>query len=251
MRPTRDVDLPIAVDSLAPDQRIDGQAAASSERERTGAIGAASTTAGLALILVAVLAAFGEFAVVEHLVVDGNAARTAANIARSETLFRLGITSLLVVACLDVVVAWGLYRVFKPVDTGLSMLAAWLRVAYAAIFAVAIAQLIGVLHLLPGTSGETAQIMMQVQAYKDIWNAALVLFAVHLILLGILAWKATYTPSWLGALLVVAGIGYVIDAFGTVLLADYRANVAAFTFVGELILIGWLLVRGRRLTVIA
>jgi len=154
-----------------------------------------------------------------------------------------------VVAGLDVVVAGGLYRVFKPVSSGLSMLAAWLRVAYAAIFGVAIAQLAGVLHFLPGAKGQAVQILMDVHAYQDIWNVGLVLFAFHLILLGVLAWKASYAPAILGALLVVAGLGYAVDAFGSVLFVGYRANVAAFTFVGELVLIVWLLVRGRRLAV--
>ena len=69
---------------------------------------------------------------------------------------------------------------------------------------------------------------MQVHAYKDIWNAGLLLFAFHLIVLGLLAWKASYTPTFLGALLFLAGLGYVIDAFGTVLFAGYKANVATF-----------------------
>jgi hypothetical protein len=50
-------------------------------------------------------------------------------------------------------------------------------------------------------------------------------------------------------LLVVAGLGYAVDAFGSVLFAGYGANVAAFTFVGEAVLILWLLLRGRRITV--
>ena len=138
---------------------------------------------------------------------------------------------------------------FEPVSSGLSMLAAWFRVAYAAIFGVAIAQLAGVLHLLPGTRGQAAQILMDVHAYQDIWNAGLALFALHLILLGVLAWKAPYAPTILGALLVAAGLVDAVDAFGSVLFVDYQANVAAFTFLGELVLIVWLLVKGRRLAV--
>jgi hypothetical protein len=37
-------------------------------------------------------------------------------------------------------------------------------------------------------------------------------FAFRLILLGALAWKAPYAPACLGAMLVVAGAGYAVDA---------------------------------------
>jgi Domain of unknown function (DUF4386) len=213
------------------------------------AIRTASTTAGIALVLLVLLAAFGDLVVMGRLVVEGDAVRTAANFADSETLFRLGIASLLVVAGLDIVVAWALFTVFEPVSSRLSMLAAWFRVVYAAIFAVAIAQLVGMLRLLPEAHGMAAQVLSGVHAYEDIWTAGLVLFGFHLILLGVLALRASYAPVLLGILLVVAGLGYVVDGFGVMLFAGYGANVAAFTFVGEVVLIVWLLVSGRRITV--
>jgi formate hydrogenlyase subunit 3/multisubunit Na+/H+ antiporter MnhD subunit len=51
----------------------------------------------------------------------------------------------------------------------------------------------------------------------------------------------------LGALLILAGLGYMIDGFGRVLFADYSLNLALYTFVGEVVLIFWLLVRGWRI----
>lgn len=73
----------------------------------------------------------------------------------SEGLFRFGIASVFLVAVLDVVVAWALFMVFKPVSSGLSLLAAGFRVGYAGIFMVAIGQLVEVLHILtnPGYLG--------------------------------------------------------------------------------------------------
>ena len=82
---------------------------------------------------------------VKGLVVPGNAARTANNVADHENMFRFGIVSLYLVAILDVVVAWALYRVFKPVSNALAKLAALLRIAYAGVFMVAISQLLGAL----------------------------------------------------------------------------------------------------------
>ena len=99
-----------------------------------------------------VLSAFGYLVAVKGLVVPGNAARTAKNVADHENMFRFGILSLYLVAILDVVVAWALYRVFKPVNAALSKLAAWLRIAYAAVFMVAISQLLGALGRTPRRS---------------------------------------------------------------------------------------------------
>ena len=87
----------------------------------------ASITAGVALLLMSVVAIFGNVVAVDGLVTEGDAARTATDIMTSQGLFRLGIVSLIVVVALDVVVAWALYRVFSPVNASLSMLAAAFR----------------------------------------------------------------------------------------------------------------------------
>ena len=212
------------------------------------ALRSASMTAGIALLLVALLGGFGYLAVVDRLRVIDDAVQTAANIAASETLFRLAIASLLVTAVLDIVVAWALLKVFEPVSSGLSTLAATFRVAYAGIFVVAIAQLTGVLRLLPQAEELSAQVLSGVHAFEDIYSAGLVLFGFHLMLLGLLVWRAAYAPRFLGILLALAGLGYAVDSFGIVLFAGYALEVATFTFVGEVVLIFWLLLRGRRLT---
>ena len=212
-----------------------------------------STTAGIALLLLAILSAFGYYVAVQRHVVEHNAVKTAANLAGSETTFRLGIAALLIVAALDVVVAWGLFRVFEPVSSSLSMLTAWFRLAYAAIFVVAIAQLAGVLRLLPevghaGQNGLPAQVLSGIHAFVDVWNGGLVLFGVHLVLLGVLVRKAVYAPTIVGVLLVIAGLGYAVTGFDGVMFPRSATNVAAYTFVGEVVLIFWLLLRGRRIT---
>ena len=98
----------------------------------------ASITAGVGILLIAVLAGFGKFVAVDGLVTPGDAARTATDILASEGLFRLGVAALSVVVALDVVVAWALYRVFGPVSTGISLLAAWFRLVYAGVLLVAV-----------------------------------------------------------------------------------------------------------------
>jgi hypothetical protein len=101
-------------------------------------IRSASLAAGIALLLMSVVAIFGNVVVIDGLITEGDATRTAANIMGSQGLFRLGIASLVIVVALDVVVAWALFRVFSPVNRSLSMLAAMLRLVYSGVFMVSI-----------------------------------------------------------------------------------------------------------------
>jgi hypothetical protein len=210
--------------------------------------------AGLGILLMAFLAGFGNFVAVEGLVTPGDAARTADDILAAETTFRLGVLSLYLVVVLDVVVAWALMRVLSPVSQSLSRLAAWFRLAYAGVFLVAISQLAGVPDLVK-TQGSAfsaeqleAQALQKIDTFNDIWFASLVLFAVHLVLVGYLAHRSGYVPKILGVLVVVAGLGYAFDSVGTVL-SESPPLISTVTFLGEFLLCLWLLIKGRRLSV--
>jgi hypothetical protein len=230
--------------------------AARHEPDAARSVRQASIVGGAGILLLAVTAAFGNLVVVEGLVTQGDAGRTAEDIMASEGIFRLGIASLYLTVVLDVVVAWALFRVFRPVSTGMSRLAAWFRLAYSGVFMVAIAQLAGVPHLL-GDQGYSAvfderqlaaQAMLRVDAFNDIYFAGLILFGAHLVLLGYLAYRSASVPRVIGVLLVVAGLGYGFDSFGTVLSQGSPVIVSTVTFLGELLLALWLVVRGRRLS---
>lgn len=51
----------------------------------------------------------------------------------------------------------------------------------------------------------------------------------------------------LGILIILAALGYLIDGFGKLLSADYTISISIFTFIGEVILIFWLLIKGRKI----
>ena len=42
------------------------------------------------------------------------------------------------------------------------------------------------------------------------------------------------------ALVAVAGVGYLADSFGTILVPDCTLTISVFTFIGEALLIVWL-----------
>lgn len=217
----------------------------------TGSVRRAGLVAGVALLLLAGLAAFGDLVVVDGLVTPGDAGTTADDVMASEETFRLGVASLYAVIVLDVVAAWALFRFFEPVSSWVSRLTAWFRMAFAAVFLVAAAQLAGVPALMGDDAYRTAfgerqleaQALLKIESYNDIWMAGLLLFAVHLMGLGYLAYRSGYVPRVIGVLLVVAGAGYAFDTLSSVL-SQSPVIVSTVTFIGEFVLAVWLVVRG-------
>jgi hypothetical protein len=217
---------------------------------------ASAVVAGLGLLAMAILAGFANFSVFQNLIVPEDATSTAENIMASSGPFRMGIFFFLVVAILDVVVAWALYILFKPVNKSLSLLAAWFRIVYAAIFAVALINLFTALQFFTGTNYLKAfevnqlyaQGMVSLSAFRSGWDIGLVIFGLHLLVLGYLVFKSGFASKWFGILLsillVIAGVGYLADSIGKFLLPNYNTSIAQFTFIGEVLLIFWLLWKG-------
>ncbi len=207
-------------------------------------------------MLMSALAGFGNLVVLEGLVTPGDAAKTAGDIMASEGVFRFGVASLYLVVLLDVVIAWALLRVFSPVSRDISRLAAWFRLAYSGVFMVAISQLAGIPDLLKNEGYSVvftaeqlqAQALLKFDAFEDIWFAGLILFGVHLLIVGYLAYKSGYVPRLLGVLLVIAGLGYSLDSFVTVFSGGSPFAISTVTFLGEFLLGLWLLIRGHRIS---
>lgn len=215
----------------------------------------AALVAGGGLLLMVVLSMVG-ILFLEGLFVPGDAATTAANIAGNGLAFRLALAAVVLVVALDVVVAWALYVFLRPVSRSGSLLAALFRLVYAAIFASALANLASIPALLDGSGvgsafepGQVdALVLSNVTAFQTAWDLGLVFFGIHLLVLGYLAGRSAYVPTIVGLLVALAGAGYVIDSLGVLLLESYTLEVAMVTFVGEVVLLGWLLYRGRTVT---
>ena len=189
------------------------------------------------------LAGFGNFGAFVPLIVQGEAARTAQNITDSPVLFLAGVTSFAVVVLLDIIVAGALYTLFKPVSRRLSAAAAWMRAVYALLLVVAISQLVVGYSLLDDPEAA----LPVLESFNTIWVISQGLFGLSLLLIGYLAFRSGFMAKVFGILLVIAGVGYLADAIGMIVIPDFTAVFAQFLFVGEVAIIFWLLIRGRRL----
>lgn len=211
--------------------------------------------AGISLLLMAIIAPIANFSILQGLIDPNDVAKTVSNITENIGTFRIGIVLFLIVAILDILIAWSLYIFLRPQNKSLSLLTAWLRIVYASILCVVIINLINVLQLLNGAYYLTAfsesqlqtQIMLSLNMFSQGWELGLIIFGFHLLLLGYLILKAGYMRKILGILILLAASGYVIDGFGKLLLTDYSISISMFTFIGEVVLIFWLLIVGRKI----
>jgi hypothetical protein len=203
----------------------------------------AALVAGAGLLAMAVIAAVSNFGVIQGLTVAGDPGATAANLIDSATRFRLGAVGLILVAALDVVVAWGLYVVLRGVNASLSLFGAWFRLAYAAIFVVAINSLFSALRAAPV---DPAQALFHIESFNRGWQNGMIFFGLHLGIVGALLWRPGVFSRIVAALLIIAGAGYLADGLGTAISSTYALQLGRFTFLGELVFIFWLLIRGGK-----
>lgn len=198
------------------------------------------------------------FFVSGSLSVPGDAAATANNIMASESLYRAGIVSYLLVFLSEIGVAILLYILLKPVSRALSMMAMVTRLMQAAIHSVNLLNFVFPLLLLNGASYLDAFAPDQLQAtsllFLDAHHYGVLIseafFSVSLLLLGYLLYRSDLFPGLLGILLAIAGLFYALDSFGIFLMPQHEAFIAnmmiAPAIISEMSFTLWLLIKGVR-----
>jgi hypothetical protein len=215
---------------------------------------------GALYLIIIVAGIFAFFFVRGSLVVPGDAATTAANVAASEGLFRVGLAADLIMLLSDVAIAAAFFVLLRPVSMGLSLLAAFFRLVQASVLGANLLNLIvglqlakgdGYLASVSGQSESLALLFFDLHAIG--YTLALAFFGVSILVVGYLVIKANYFPSILGVLLMVAGAGYLADTVANLLLPNYADYAAIFTavvfapaFIGELAMALYLLIKGVR-----
>jgi Domain of unknown function (DUF4386) len=194
---------------------------------------------------------FGIIYVPSVLVVPGDAAATSRNIMASEFLFRSGTVSHLVGQVIFIFLVLALYRLLRPVNRDHAVLMVIL-----ALLGVPMAFLnelnhLAVLALLHGTvsGGLTSdELHSQVMLFLDLRQSGILLTQVFwglwLLPLGLLVFRSGFLPRLLGILLLIGCAGYVIDTVTQLLFPGYDVTISQFTFIGELLLPLWLLIKG-------
>lgn len=223
----------------------------------------AARVAGILYLIIIISGIFAEFFVRSNLIVPENAAATANNIMASESLFRLSIAGDFIMIISDVALALILYILLKPVSNLLSLMAAFFRLAQAAVLGVNLLNLFFVLQLLSGANSLStfdpnqlhALVLLFLNAHSTGYSIGLVFFGIHCLILGYLIFRSGYFPKVLGVLLIVASFGYLIDSFAHFLLPNYKDYENIFlpvvfipAFIAESSFCLWLLIKGIKMS---
>ena len=196
-----------------------------------------SIITGISYLIIFFAAIFANFFVLESL--KQNPVET---IRLQNMVVRFGILAFLITVLFDVVVAWGLFGLYrKHVYTRLST---YFRIMHAAIMGVAVFALVLTLN-----SDSADEILHQVNVFEIIWLIGLFFFGAHLILLSVIIQK----PKWIAVFLLIAGIMYMVDTSAHFLLPNYSdvagiflALVAVPSILGEMAFSVWLLAKGGK-----
>jgi len=208
--------------------------------------------AGFLYLLLIPLGVFGMLYVPATLFVPGNIALTISNIMANESLFRLSIVSALLTQIVQIFVVLFLYKVLKPVNKNLAVL-----MVVFILVAVPIAMFnelnqFTVLLLLSGADFLTIftaeQLQSLVSLFLDMHKhgifIAQIFWGLWLFPMGYLVLKSNYIPKIIGILLIVACFGYLIDSFIFFFIPNFSVTFSEFTFIGELLITLWLLIKG-------
>lgn len=220
--------------------------------ETTNSINKTARIAGLLYLLLAIFGGGAEFLVRQSMIVPGDAAATASNILAAEWTFRLGFLAELAGQVVFIYLVMALYGILKPVNRYQAVLMVTFVVIAVTITCLNMLNQFAALFFLgePGYlsvfNGEQLQALalLFLNMHKAGYLIAQVFFGLWLLPLGILVYKSGFFPRLLGILLVVACAGYLADVVIYALFPTVDLVLSEFTFIGELLLLFWLLVKG-------
>ena len=218
-------------------------------------------TARIAGVLYLLVGIFGGFAggyVDPKLYIAGNATATAWNVIDNALLVRLGVVANLLDGTCFIFLALTLYILLRYVNkdvaramlvlvalsTGIICLNAvfqfeGLRVATDTAYATAF-----------GTQGSNALVLLLLDMQHYGTLIAQVFFGLWLVPLGYLAYKSGLFPQWLGVMLIIGGVCYLIDLLGAFLLPDMAVKVHSIivipSAIAEILMVLYLLIIGVR-----
>jgi hypothetical protein len=212
--------------------------------------------AGVLYLLVGIFGGFAEGFVDPKMYVAGNAAATAGNVVANSGLVRMGVVAHLLDGTFFVFLAMTLYILFRHVHksvaramlvlvalaTGIICLNAvfqfeGLRVATGSSYAAAF-----------GAAGSNALVLLLLDTQHYGTLIAQVFFGLWLVPLGYLAYVSEMFPKWLGVVLIVGGICYLVDLLAAFLVPSFGQEIHTIlvipSAVAEISMVVYLLVIG-------
>lgn len=214
----------------------------------------AAMVAGISLLVMTLAAFFSYGYVHSSLVAPSNPSLTIENIREFSPLFQLGIVGWVVIIITDLLVSWALYVYLEPIHRKLAQLAGLLRLIYTGVLATAVSNLISVSKIAKSAASQqsASEVMSSISSFESIWSLGLIIFGIHLFLVGFVALRATHIPKLFSYLLIIAGLSYFLVHVMNGLLPEFviiinmlEMVMSVPMFVGEVGFGIWLLIKGR------
>ena len=217
----------------------------------------AAKVAGIAGLFSFILVVFGNYILLEPLIVPGNASDTARNILARQTQFRLALMCFITYGIGVVVLLSALYAIFAPVNRGLALAGALFRLVFVMLWLVAPLNSLGALRLLGDTSylqvfeAERLQVLARVQIAGsfDDYYVGLPFFGLAATVCAWLWLKSAYIPRGLSLFGVIASAWCVFCAVVYLIFPNFNKVVNDYIFdspmaLFELAVSFWLLFKG-------
>ena len=219
----------------------------------------AAKVAGIAGLLTFVLVVFGNYVLLEPLVIPRNAADTARNILAHQTQFRCALACFITYDIGGIVLLTALYVIFAPVNYGLALAGALFRLVFVMIWLVAPLNSLGALRLLSNASYLQVFEPDRLQALArvliagsfDDYYVGLPFFGLAATVCAWLWWKSNYIPKGLAIFGVIASAWCVLCAVIYLIFPNFNKIVNDYIFdspmaLFELVVSFWLLTKGLR-----
>jgi hypothetical protein len=213
--------------------------------------------AGILYVLASITAVFAWVYVNGKVFVRDDAIATANKIRASETLLRLGIASELIGSIIFIFVVLALYRLFKAVSEKHAMTMAILLLISTPISLLAVLGEIAALIVAGGGNFLSGFDQHQLDNLSYLFFrlhgqallVAQIFWGLWLFPFGVLVIRSGFIPRFLGFLLFIAAVGYLIGSFSVLVLPNYKQlgnQIAMILEFCELPIIFWLLIWGAR-----
>ena len=218
----------------------------------------AARVAGILYLFTILAANFVEFYVRRKLIVPADAVRTATNIVQHEQLFRLGITTDLIMLAASVMLVVALYVILKPVNRSLALLAVFWWLVECSIAASTVGIDFAAVLSLTGSNSLSALNTEQLQALARLLisldtggnRVGAVFFGLGSLVFAWLWFKSRYVPRLLAAFGILASLVPVLVPLAAIVLSSFadaplrRARTGIPIVIFEVIIGLWLLIKG-------